>query len=500
MRSHAPLFAVMSILSLLATPAAAGDDPERADADIGDGPVVKVHVSQADCESGRLTLDQIMARGSELFTAKFNTFDGQGRPASTGNGTPSHRVPGSAPRFIRTSAPDSNSCAGCHNDPRTGAGGDIVTNVFVLAQVRDPVTDSVGADSSDERNTLGMMGAGPIEMLAREMTADLQALRDQALSEARGRGLPASRDLVTKGVRFGRITARPDGTLDTSEVQGVSPDLIVRPFHQKGAVVSLREFTVSAFNHHHGMQAVERFGRARTGTDDFDEDGVPDELTVGDITAATIFQATLNTPGRVIPRDPGKVRAIERGQSTFETIGCAECHRPALVLNNRMFSEPDPYNPPGNLRPEDVSRPVTFDLTRDGQLPRPERLPDGRALVRAYTDLKRHDLCDAEIDHFCNERVVQGGISTRQFLTRKLWDVGNSAPYGHRGDLTTITEAILAHGGEGRVARDAFGALPKERRDELVEFLKSLQILPEGTPTLVVHERGPAAGDAGSFQ
>src|SRR2546425_872779 len=333
-----------------------------------------------------------------------------------------------------------------------------------------------------------------------EMTADLQALRDQALSEARGRGLPASRDLVTKGVRFGRITARPDGTLDTSEVQGVSPDLIVRPFHQKGAVVSLREFTVSAFNHHHGMQAVERFGRARTGTDDFDEDGVPDELTVGDITAATIFQATLNTPGRVIPRDPGKVRAIERGQSTFETIGCAECHRPALVLNNRMFSEPDPYNPPGNLRPEDVSRPVTFDLTRDGQLPRPERLPDGRALVRAYTDLKRHDLCDAEIDHFCNERVVQGGISTRQFLTRKLSDVGNSAPYGHRGDLTTITEAILAHGGEGRVARDAFGALPKERRDELVEFLKSLQILPEGTPTLVVHERGPAAGDAGSFQ
>ena len=106
----------------------------------------------------------------------------------------------------------------------------------------------------------------------------------------------------------------------------------------------------------------------------------------------------------------------------------------------------------------------------------------------AYTDLKRHDLCDAEINVFCNEKLVQNGVSTREFLTRKLWDVGNSAPYGHRGDLTTITEAILAHGGEGRASRNAFAALTKDARDEVVEFLKSLQILPDGTGTLVVHE------------
>ena len=31
---------------------------------------------------------------------------------------------------------------------------------------------------------------------------------------------------------------------------------------------------------------------------------------------------------------------------------------------------------------------------------------------------------------------------TEEFLTRKLWDVGSSDPYGHRGDLTTMTEAI----------------------------------------------------------
>jgi CxxC motif-containing protein (DUF1111 family) len=63
-------------------------------------------------------------------------------------------------------------------------------------------------------------------------------------------------------------------------------------------------------------------------------------------------------------------------------------------------------------------------------------------------------------------------------MTRKLWDVGNSAPYGHRGDLTTITEAILVHGGEARDSRDRFAALPTADQAAVVEFLKSLQVLP----------------------
>jgi len=476
------------LVCLSSTAPAAGDDGDRVH-DIGDGPAIRAHVSEADCESGKLSLQELLERGRELFVAKFNSFDGQGRPAATGNGVPTKRVLGGDPGFIRTSSPEANSCSGCHNDPRTGGGGDFVANVFVMAQARDPVTDSVGDEFSDERNTLGMMGSGAIEMLAREMTVDLRGIRDGARVEAQKSGAPMVRDLVTKGVGFGLITAFPGGTFETRAIRGVDSDLTVRPFHQKGVVVSLREFTVNAYNHHHGMQAVERFGKARTGTDDFDEDGVPDELTVGDITAATLFQAFLNTPGQVIPRERRKARAVKRGGETFESIGCAECHRPSLILDHPVYSEPNPFNPVGNLRPQDVSRPVAFDLTRAGPLPRPERLPDGRAVIRAYTDLKRHDLCDAEVHHFCNEKVIQNGVSTKEFLTRKLWDAGSSAPYGHRGDLTTIGQAILAHGGEGRKARDAFVALPKEAQDEVVEFLKSLRILPDGTPTLVVQEK-----------
>jgi hypothetical protein len=154
---------------------------------------------------------------------------------------------------------------------------------------------------------------------------------------------------------------------------------------------------------------------------------------------------------------------------------------------------------------------VAFDLTREGPAPRLERLRDGRALVRAFTDLKRHDLTDGDEHFFGNERVPQGRLNgflpdssftmpapprpTSQFLTRKLWDAGNSAPYGHRGDLTTLTEAIHYHGGEARAARDAFLAQSAEDQATVIEFLKTLQILPDGSPRVVVEGRDREDGE-----
>ena len=155
-----------------------------------------------------------------------------------------------------------------------------------------------------------------------------------------------------------------------------------------------------------------------------------------------------------------------------------------------MFIEPNPLNPPGTFSGPRPS--FAFDMTRQGEHPRLERTRDGKAIVRAYTDLKRHNLCDSEINFFCNEQLAQGRQDqdgrpgTEFFITRKLWDVGNSAPYGHRGDLTTIAEAILAHGGEARHSRDAFVMLDPDHKAAIVAFLKTLQVLPPGSPNVVI--------------
>lgn len=459
------------------TPNVSAHEPHACPEGFPDGPVISGHIEQGDIVSGNLSLEQIFEAGKKLFDATFNFCDAQGRPATTGGGD--KRV-ADEPEFIRTSAPDASSCAGCHAQPRSGAGGDFVANVFVLAQTLDPTIESISSDFSNERNTLGMMGSGPIDMLAREMTADLQA---QAAALPDG-----THTLATKGVQF-EIT-KSGGVVVSSK--GVDTDLIIKPFHQAGVVRSIREFTVNAFNHHHGMQAEERFdlNPAKGFDPDFDEDGFTREMTIGDITAATIFQAALGTPGRVSPANPTERKTVAKGEQLFSQIGCATCHVPQMTLNSPLFVEPNPMNPPGTF--SDTSQSFSFDMTKQGEKPRLEKAKGGGAIVRAFTDLKRHNLCDdpgpGALRFFCNEQLAQGRPSqdgkpgAEFFITRKIWDVGNSAPYGHRGDLTTITDAIFAHGGEARSTRDAFVGLSVSDQAAIVKFLKTLQILPPGSP------------------
>src|SRR5262249_50804023 len=149
-------------------------------------------------------------------------------------------------------------------------------------------------------------------------------------------------------------------------------------------------------------------------------------------------------------------------------IGCTVCHVPALRLESPIYTEPNPYNPPGNLRPTDVSQPFAVDLTTKAQEPRLHKESDGSVMVPAFTDLKRHDM-GATLD---NEKVVQTSapgnfpIPTSQWITRKLWGTANEPPFLHNGRALLLSEAILAHGGEAQASRDAFEALSKSERND----------------------------------
>ena len=501
------LAAMMSGVALVLVGAACG--PQTATvptpaAVIGDAPAVGIHISQADIDAGEVTLDQLVAHGELLFTAQFNTLDGASRPETTGVGDSPFRDRREYPdNFNRISGPDANSCAACHNIPRIGGAGDNVTNVFVDAENHQFIDFSGGAGDGfrddltlftvgPERNSVSLFGAGLIEMLSREMTFELQDIRDSALKEARETGREVTRRLVTKDVEFGHITVRPDGTINPDAIEGVDSDLIIKPFHQKGAIVSLREFAVKGMNNHHGMQATERF---RDGID-VDGDGYVDELTRGDLTALVVFMATLPVPGQVFPSDPAARAAAERGEALFETVGCTTCHRTTLRLDSPFFTEPNPFNPAGKLKLADVSRPLAIDLTAEGPGPFLSLEPDGSLLVPAFTDLKRHDM-GAALD---NEAVEQNGIATEEWLTRKLWGVASEAPFLHHGRATLISEAILLHGGEAEDERIAYEGLSPEDQAAVVEFIKTLQILPEDAEAVVFDpgRTGRSAGGPGT--
>jgi mono/diheme cytochrome c family protein len=464
--------------------------------------------------------EQAFEIGDELFETRFNALDGVG--ANVGDGTRFTRVPRAdlagpgqwanhTP--MRITGPNAQACNACHLEPFDDGAGSPQGNVH-----RDPQHTGV-LRSFIQRNTPHLFAPGAPQRLAEEMTDELHAIRDRVREEACRFG-SASRLLAAKGIPFGRLAARRSGgspcrvDYDSSRVEGVAADLVVRPFQWKGANTTVRDFNRGAAHNELGMQAVEIAGDDVDG----DFDGVKNELTVGDMTALAVYLAAQPRPTTKLelasleliePLDAAEVAAIGRGQQVFGLVGCANCHVPSLRLENRVFSEPsqnphfrDASFPAGQdpvARGVDRRFPVTFDLTRDqpdnvvtdaggnvtfrlGSLVRDSR---GRAVVDLYGDLKRHYMGPG-----LAETIDDIGSGPATFLTENLWGVGSTAPYLHDGRATTLTEAILEHGGEAAASRNAFLARPVADRQALIAFLDNLVLFKmeedEATGQLVV--------------
>jgi hypothetical protein len=507
-------------VSLTLVPSAIAQDASSGHSHLGEEKAIPRHLQ--DDEEFKLEVKDLLDFGKKLFMANWTDQDGGGRPMVKGTGLalsdPSKPLVGDR-AFNRVSGPDANSCYGCHNMPYgiPGGGGDFVTGVFVLGQRFDFATfdkkDTVPTKGAVEENgepatlqtianyraTTGMFGSGYLEMLARQMAADLQAIRDSLK-------LGETKALVTKGVSFGKLARNRDGTWDTSKVEGLPraslvaptpvtrPNLIIRPWHQAGNVISLREFTNTAFNQHHGMEATERFGL----DSDLDGDGVANELTRADITAATLYQATMAVPGRMIPNDPEIEQAVLNGEQVFERIGCSSCHISKLPLDKSgwAYQEPSPYNLALNLRPG-TTKTIAIDLNDTKDLPLPRLAPDATnpniVWVPAYTDFKLHDICEADdpgepLDQNQTSWTTKFHRGNRRFLTKRLWGSANEPPFFHHGRFTTLRQSVMGHAGEALASRQQFQQMSKYDQDSLIEFLKTLQVLPPGTPYLVVDE------------
>lgn len=502
-----------------ASPAAAGETAARPETakkqltvDLVEKPAfpLPAHLEQKDIAAGSIAFAQIFDAGDKIFHAPFNGLDGVGMKQWGGKAlnrfsigpTPGSPVPVGA-----------QTCGGCHNMPVSAGAGIVSTRVFF-----DPNQD--GQYPVDPRDTISLLGNGVEQLLAAEMTEQLLAARDAAAQQAKATpGTPASQPLRANGVDFGTIaaTASPAGevTYDVSRVQGVSPDLIIRPFGWKGQITTIRNFAVAAGSFGMGMQAEEFVWRlpAAAGPDP-DGDGVQRELSIGDITAMTIYNAAQEVPvelgrlaemGYATAPDAAAKGRIDRGRQLFTQAGCATCHIPEMRLTNTVFEEPTKRGGghymdaflAGKTTDYDPAHPVRFDFLKDSQAPRLEVHPQGGAMVRMYGDLKRHEmgrqLADPApvgvLDATLTPLQKDGKpilLSVSEFLTPELWGVSNTGPWLHDDRAGTIDEAILLHGedsppaagqpgrSEAQEARDAYKKLPPDDQRALVAFLKSL--------------------------
>lgn len=421
-------------------------------------------VTQDEITNGSLSLREIRLLGRTLFSTPFTRADGfgdgtmnpadptspGGRPTMADNGT-----------YLRVNGLDAQSCLECHS---------------VLSNKEIPATFAVGGvggisatampgptevDIDDDRgngyaffngrliNPPFVFGSGGVELVAKEMTSDLQALKAKAKATP-GKPIP----LVTHQTSFGTITyVSRTSRFDTSGVEGVDPDLVVRPFGRKGNNVSVRQFALGALQFHMGLQPAEIVGE---GFDD-DDDGLTDEVLPGELSALHVFCVLSEAP----TEEGGNRRQVERGYRTFLSTGCGDCHIP--VTETRTARLPIAY-------PEVETDPQANVFLK-------VNLRDGSAgfqasgsgiLVPMYSDLKRHDMGASLAEH-------TGDPQASYFITPRLWGVADTAPYLHDGRALTLSEAIEMHDGEGLAAAAEFVALPRARRIDLLAFLDTLR-------------------------
>jgi mono/diheme cytochrome c family protein len=413
-------------------------------------------------------------RGRQLFQRKFTLAQGVGPRVQDGQGDVN--------TTIAIGAGLADSCATCHGRPRgaAGFGGDVATR-------------------PDSRDAPHLFGLGLKEMLADEITADLRTLRARGLAAATNSGQPTTVWLWSKGINYGSLVAKPDGSVSVTGLRGVDADLRVRPFFAHGGKISIREFIIGALNDEMGLQAVDpELANAKAGgrfvtpagmvldgstdqleappaTDpmaDPDGDGVRNEIPTSLVDHLEFYLLNYFKPATY-----EQTRATQKGRQVFNAIGCARCHIPDLPINHdrRVADLETVFDPSrGIFNALFATATPLFNSVDDHTALPALKLPKGGPFLvkNIFTDLKRHDLGP----NFYERNY--DGTMRKEFLTTPLWGVGSTAPYGHDGRSINLAEVILRHGGEAKRESETFDRIADEDRGALLEFLQSLVLFP----------------------
>jgi CxxC motif-containing protein (DUF1111 family) len=340
---------------------------------------------------------------------------------------------------------NATSCASCHSTPVPGGSSELYRNFYLAllgpvglqvppAELPSPVVPNFGtgihstADfdleggrfpipwqtpsilTVSQRNSLPTFGVGLFEAIS-DATILSNADPDDADADGISGRVNYDRGAIGRlGVKAQSNNIELFTRSPLMNQMGITSD----PFEGEGATASLMMLQVSADPNDPTVDA----------------DSVPDpEISREDLGDLIAFARFLAPPAK-LPFD----EAAQRGDTLLDSIGCFKCHIPSL--------------------------------------------PSSRGDVHAYTDLLLHEmgseLADGMSFGIPQPSTISDITSAYEFRTQPLWGVSLSGPWLHDGRAATLEDAILMHGGEAQASRDAFEALTRDEKDDILSCLERL--------------------------
>ncbi len=330
-----------------------------------------------------------------------------------------------------------NACGKCHDAPIAGGSGDeIETRIGRYVGGRfDPLIEVGGPIIQDKGLGVGVGVNGPYDFQGEVVPIEAEVVAGRRSIPLFGLGLVEAvpdetfvRIAATQRLLSPATAGRPHvvTNLDT----GLPA---VGRFGWKAQLATLFDFSGDAYTNEMGITTplvpVENAPQGDLAALLFNPlpiDG-PNEPDNEDLVLFSDFMRFLAPP----PRGPSNPR-VRAGAVVFAGIGCATCHLPALQTG------PSPV------------------------------AALNRRIFQPFSDFLLHDMGALGDD------IEQGLATGREMRTAPLWGLRVQPQLLHDGRAATIEEAILAHDGQGRGARDRFAALNARKKGDLLAFLNSL--------------------------
>jgi CxxC motif-containing protein (DUF1111 family) len=324
------------------------------------------------------------------------------------------------------------SCVACHSSPATGGGSTVIETRFgkMTNGQFDPLTQFGG--SLIQKQGIGLFNG--VNFVGEVVPKQATIVAGRRTTPLFGLGLVNSvpdstlEELATLEQKYTPSTAGRVATI-TDQATG---EQIVGRFGWKCQQGSLFTFSGDAYLNEMGITtplfpdencpqgncALLEANPALTNPNEPDND---------DIQGFTDFMMFLAPPPTVALSS-----AAKSGAKTFVTIGCANCHFPALQTGSNTIA---------------ALNSVTF-------------FP--------YSDFLLHDMGSL------GDGIAQADAGQTEMRTAPLWGVRVMTRFLHDGRATSLTQAILAHDGQGKSAKTAFSKLKASDQSNLLAFLNSL--------------------------